>query len=123
MWNRVKEWSEIYVSVVLLLLLVTCVNPFESMMPLFWSRTVVVLLIAIYCLYAGIIYREAGKDERERLHVAHAERIGFLVGIGLLILFLAFDAFEAEIEKSLVFVIGGMVLAKTISLLVLKYRN
>ena len=123
MWNTIKEWSEIYVSLLLLLLLITCVNPLESIMPAAWTRTVVVPLIALYGLYAGILYREAARDERERLHVAQAERIGFLVGTGLLVLFMVFDALDAGVEKALVFALGGMVLAKTISLLVLRYRN
>lgn len=123
MWNSIKEWSEVYVSALLVLLLLTCVDPFEAFMPPLWDRTVVVLLIALYGLYAGIIYREASRDERERLHIARAERIGFLIGTGMLVMFIAFDAFAVTVEKSLIFVLGAMILAKMLGLLILRLRN
>ena len=123
MWSNVKEWAEIYLSAILILLLITCVNPLEAMMPIFWDRTVIVLLIVVYGLYAGIVYREAARDERERLHVARAERIGFLTGATLVLVFIVFETFFTSVEKALVFVLGGMVLAKMIALIVLKIRN
>lgn len=123
MWNSVKEWAEIYLAGLLILLLVTCVNPLAAIMPGIWDQTVIILLIAVYGLYAGVVYRESARDERERLHLAHAERIGFLTGTGLLVLFLVFDTFLVSVEKSLVFVLGGMILAKMVSLVVLKLRN
>ncbi len=123
MWNKLRPWSEVYVAGIFVVLLVTCVDPLESIMPLFWGRTVVILLIAVYGLYLGVIYREAARDERDRRHLAIAERVGFLVGVGVLVLFLALDAFSVSVEKPLVFALGSMVIAKAISLLVLRYRN
>ena len=123
MWNRIKENSEILVSVVLLLLLVTCIDPFHSFMPLMWEKTLVVLFIALYGLYVGIVFRERAKDERERIHLAWAERCGFLVGTGLLVLFIILDIFRITSEKALIFVLGGMVLTKVIVLFFLRQRN
>jgi hypothetical protein len=123
MWNRIKENSEIVVSLVLVLLLVTCIDPFESFMPLLWEKTLVFLLIAVYGLYTGIVFRERAKDERERLHLAWAERSGFLVGTGLLVLFIILDIFRISSEKALIFVLGGMVLTKVIVLFFLRHRN
>ena len=81
------------------------------------------LLIALYGLYAGIVFRERAKDERERLHLAWAERAGFLVGTGLLVLFIILDLFDRQSEKALVFVLGGMALTKLILLLVFRHRK
>jgi hypothetical protein len=123
MWNKIRENSELAVSGVLLLLLITCIDPFESLMPSGWDRTLVVLLIALYGFYTGIVFRERAKDERERLHLALAERWGFLVGTGLLVLFIILDLLTAAPAKSLVFVLGGMSFTKLIVLLVVRYRN
>lgn len=123
MWNKLKENTELAISAILVLLLITCVNPFEAMMPAGWNRTLVVLFIALYGLYTGIVFRERAKDERERLHLALADRVGFLVGTGLLVLFIILDLFDGAPEKSLVFVLGGMSLTKLLVLLKVRYRN
>lgn len=123
MWNKLKENTELAISAILVLLLITCVNPFEAMMSAGWNRTLVVLFIALYGLYTGIVFRERAKDERERLHLALADRVGFLVGTGLLVLFIILDLFDGAPEKSLVFVLGGMSLTKLLVLLKVRYRN
>ena len=123
MWNRVRENSEIAVSAVLVLLIVTCIDPLEALMPAGWERALIVLLIAVYGLYTGIVFRERAKDERERLHLARAERYGFLVGTGLLVLFIVLDLLSRSVGKSLVFVLGGMALTKLTVLTILRRRN
>jgi len=123
MWPKIRENVEIIVSVVLLGLLLTCVDPFEAFMPSGWERALIVLLIALYGLYAGIVFRERARDERERLHLARAERGGFLVGTGLLVLFVVLDILNQPVDKALVFVLGGMVLTKLIVLTIAKHRN
>ena len=123
MWNKIRENSELAVSGVLLLLLITCIDPFQSLMPSGWEQTLVVLLIALYGLYAGIVFRERAKDERERFHLALAERAGFLVGTGLLVLFIILDVLSGAPEKALVFVLAGMAFTKLVLLLVVRHRN
>ena len=121
MWSKIRENSEILVSFGMVILLVTCLDPLEPVMPSFWERTVVVLLIALYGLYSGIVFRVRGRDERERIHLAWAERAGFLVGTGLLVLFIILDIFSLGSPKSLILALGGMVLTKLAVLLFLRH--
>jgi len=122
MWNKIRENFEIIVSLVLLALLFTCIDPLKSLMPSEWEKTLILALIAIYGLYAAVIFREKTRDERERHHLALAERAGFLVGAGLLVLFIILNLLGKTVEKQLVFVLAGMVLAKMIVLTIVKNR-
>ena len=123
MWNKIRENFEILLFLFMLLLLVTCIDPFENMMPAGWEKTLILLLIAVYGLYAGIVFREKSRDERERLHLALAERAGFLTGTGLLVLFIILNILGNPVEKALVYSLTGMVITKMVVLFIVKTRN
>ncbi|MFW6364228.1 MAG: hypothetical protein ACOC0D_10315 [Spirochaeta sp.] len=119
----VRDHSELLVSIVLLALLATCVQPLASRMPNAWDDLVLVLIIAAFGLYAGIIYRERSRDEREQLHRSSAGRGGFLVGTGLLVVFIVLDALGRPVDKGMIWVLGAMVLTKLLLLAIAKRRG
>ena len=123
MWSKIRENIEVFVLVVLLVLLATCVKPVEAFMPAVWEQSLIFFFIALYGFYAGILFRLPPKDEREQLHLTRAERIGFLVGMGLAFFFIIMDILGKPNDKALIFVLGGMVFTKLAVLLVYKHRN
>ena len=120
MLTKLRENIEIAVSIILLLLLITCLDPLESFMPAFWEQMLTVLLIVLFGVFAGLFFKERGRDEREKSHLVLADRTAFLAGVGLLIFFIILDILSVHSDKALIFVLSGMLLTKLITLVVLK---
>ncbi len=109
--------QEIIVSLVLIMLLVLFLNPFELWMPPILLMMMVLGLVVVFSLFASFIWRENAKDEREGLHKMMAGRIAFLSGTALLVIGIIVQSFKHELDYWLVFTLGTMILAKIIGLI------
>ena len=109
--------QEIVVSVVLIVLLVLFLNPFDFWMPPMLLMTMVLSLVVLFSLFVSFIWRENSKDEREGLHKMMADRIAFLAGTLVLVIAIIVKSLRHEPCAWLVATLVIMILAKIIGLL------
>ena len=114
--------QEIGVSVVLIVLLILFLNPFEFWMPPNLLMMLVLGLIVVFGVFSSFIWRENSRDEREGLHKMMAGRIAFLVGQASLVIGIIVQSFRHELDFWLVFTLGIMILAKIIGLIYSRAR-
>jgi len=109
--------QELFVTLVFTLILLLLLNPFGFFMP---ERLVYIMLggvVVLFALYVSFIVKEAPRDEREQLHRFHANRLGYLLGTGTLVVGIVFQGLnEPKIDPWLLLVLGAMVIGKVISL-------
>ena len=104
--------QEVIVSVVLIVLLILFLNPFEFWMPPVLLMMMVLGLVLVFALFASFIWRENSRDEREGLHKMMAGRIAFLAGTASLVIGIIVQSFRHELDFWFVFTLGIMILAK-----------
>lgn len=73
------------VSLVFLILLALVANPFDFWMPTAQAYLTVAAIAVVGALYAGLVYKEGTRDEREAHLRSEAARLGYIVGIVFLI--------------------------------------
>ena len=109
--------QEIIVSLVLIVLLILFLNPFELWMPPVLLMMMVLGLVVVFAIFASFIWKENSRDEREGLHKMIAGRIAFLAGTAVLVAGIIVQSFKHELDFWLVLTLGTMILAKIISLI------
>lgn len=115
--------AEIVVSLVFIALLALKLDPLHLLMPSRIQMTLLALLVAAGGLYAGILFRERARDEREALHLHRASRAAYIVGLALLVLAIVVQSFGRGADPWLFFILGGMVIAKLSILVWSRMRN
>lgn len=71
-------------SIILSLALLVVANPFGWWMPTTFQSIAAGAVAFILAVFAGMVYRDGAKDERELILRAEAARIGYLAGIAVL---------------------------------------
>jgi len=108
--------TETILSVVFVVLLLACVDPLHLWMPNSLQTAGLVGLILAAVIYAGLLFRERPRDEREALHLARSSRGGYLTGI---IGFTAFIVVEMlagrKLNKAVVAILAAMVVVKLVA--------
>ncbi len=124
-FNGVKNnlLQEISISVILVILLVFFLNPFDFWMPNTLLMMMVLGLVVVFGLFASFVWRENHRDEREGLHKMMAGRIAFLVGAALLTLGIITQSFNHNLDPWLVFILSGMIVAKVATLIYGRIKN
>ena len=115
--------QEIIVSLVLIILLVLFLNPFEFWMPPILLMMMVLGLVVIFSLFASFIWRENAKDERESLHKMMAGRIAFLAGTATLVIAVIVQSFKHELDVWLVVTLGVTILAKIVGFIYSRMKH
>jgi hypothetical protein len=115
-----KTLSESLVALAVLLVLFLKIDPFHWLMPNELQMLVLCLLTAALALYAGAVFREKPKDERENNHLYRASRWGYLVGLVALSVLVVVRDIQHELDPWLLGILGMMVVAK---LAVLKWAE
>ena len=115
--------QEIFVSLVLIVLLVLFLNPFDFWMPNTILIMMVAGLIVVFALFASFIWRESAQDEREALHRFMAGRIAYLAGAGGLVIGIIVQSLQHDLDGWLVGILGVMIFAKISGRIYGKVRN
>jgi drug/metabolite transporter (DMT)-like permease len=113
--NANKLLQEVLVSVAIVALVVLVWNPFDILMSGAVVMILLVVLAAVFSLFAVFVWREEARDEREALHRMFAGRVGFLAGAGVLGAAILVEGFSHNVNPwiatALIAMIGGKVCA------------
>lgn len=108
-----ENLSEIATVIVFLIILVLFLNPFGFWMPEPLTYMMIVAVVVVFALFAGLVLKNSARDEREALHQMKAGRIGYLSGVGVLVLAIAIEGvILKEVDVWLVIALAVMVLAR-----------
>ncbi|XKT74214.1 MAG: hypothetical protein ACJKTH_02580 [Patescibacteria group bacterium UBA2163] len=86
----------VFVSSVFVLLLLLLINPLDWWMPQEIVYLAVALLAVVAAIFAGMIFGEQARDEREETLRARAARAGYLVGVFVLTLAIAVTVLRGD---------------------------
>lgn len=115
--------AEILVSIAFIVLLALKLDPFDLFMPNKIQMSVLALLVAAAGLYAGILFRQKARDEREALHLYRASRFAYVAGVALLVLAIVVQSFRGGADRWLFYILAGMVIVKLAILVWSRARN
>ncbi|MBU2103958.1 hypothetical protein KKD81_02765 [Patescibacteria group bacterium] len=101
-------------SLIFLVLAIAFLNPFGLWMTDMFHMLILGLLVVAFGIFATLVVREQGGDERELVHRMIAGRAAFLTGALILLIGIIWQAFTHTLDYWLVYALLGMVLAKTL---------
>ena len=111
---RSSGQAEIILSVGMVVLAVALVNPRGLWMPNMVTISLLLLLAVVFAVFAGFVWKEQVRDEREALHRMIAGRIGYLFGAAALVVAIVFEGFAHRVDPWLVVALTAMVVGKAI---------
>lgn len=115
-----KKQSELIVSATLLVVLFLKLDPLHLFMPTATQMVLLAVFAAAFALYAGVIFREKARDERESFLLYRANRLGYLVGIVSISLIIVIQDLQHSLDPYLLFILAIMIVVK---LAVLKFTR
>lgn len=109
--------KELTVSMILIVLLLIFLNPFNFFMPSEVVMMLIVALVVLFILFCVFIFREQASDEREVLHRYIANRYAYFLGSGTLVLAIIIQEMQHNLDPWIVVALVVMILAKIVGLL------
>jgi L-asparagine transporter-like permease len=103
---------ELIVPFLLIAVLALFLSPADLFMPMSQIAMLGVLLTVVFLIFAGFIWNEKAKDERESSHIQSAGRYSFLTGLIIAISGILWGSLAHNIDPWLVFTAIGMILTK-----------
>ena len=121
---KYKLFNEITLSIILAALAVLFLDPFMIWMPTELVYMLIGGVIIIFTVFAGLMWREQAKDEREELHKLAAGRIGYIAGGSILTVGIVYQTFFIHsVDVWLVATLAAMVIGKLFGLLYGRIHN
>lgn len=118
-----KNPGEVIISAIFVVLLFLKVDPFGWTMPNDVQMVILVLVIVTFAVYAGLMFREKARDEREAQHIHIASRAGYLVGVALLVAGVVVGSLSGSLNSWLVVVLAGMIIGKMVAFIWARNRK
>ncbi len=115
--------AEVLVSAAFIVLLALKLDPLRLLMPNRVQMSILALLVAAAGLYAGILFRQKARDEREALHLHRASRFAYIAGVALLVVAISAQSFRGGVDPWLYYILGGMVVVKLANLIWSRIQN
>lgn len=111
-----NSWiTEAILSVILIFVLVICLNPLGLLMPPPMVMGLILSLVLIFGFFSIFIWKERRGDERENYHKIISGHFAFLTGSTLLVIAIAYQEINHNLDPWLVIILIGMILAKLVS--------
>ncbi|MEX0931567.1 MAG: hypothetical protein WDZ88_02335 [Candidatus Paceibacterota bacterium] len=112
--NRRTLYSVI-LSVLVLVLAIILVNPFDILMLDMALETALIVLVVVIALFAGFVWRERYADERERDLRGNAGRIAYLSGLIVLTAGIVYECLLGNERVWLLATLAVMVVTKLVA--------
>ncbi len=111
------NWSEILVSIILLVFVVFLLNPLDFWMPQPVQMMSLVAVAALFIIFSAFVWHEKATDEREQLHRHISARIAYLAGTAILVTGVIMQSLKHALDPWLVIALAVMVLGKVAGLI------
>jgi len=118
-----RALSETLLAFAVLIVLFLKMDPFHWFMPTEMQMLILCIFAAAFALYAGVVFREQARDERESSHLYLASRWGYLVGVVSLSLVIVVEDVLHRLDPGLLLVLGIMVVVKLVVLRWAQWRH
>lgn len=112
MKNNIKESV---VTVLLIVIAVLLLNPFDFWMPDMMVMCMLAIALALFGVFASFVLRERSVDEREQQHKSLAGRNAFLAGSGVITLGIVVQGYSHNVDPWLVGALIVMISVKFIT--------
>lgn len=112
-----KFIGEAIISIILIALLAFFLNPLELMMPASMHMIMIPLLLVLFAVLTGVLWKETPGDEREQLHKFISSRFAYFAGITTLVVGIVVQSFQNAIDPWLIVTICVVLLAKIAGLI------
>lgn len=107
-----KTTTTLALTLIILTFLLT--DPVDLVMPTPIQMTILALVVLLYVLFVGMIFREKPRDEREVALLAQSSRVAFLTGTAVLVVGIISQLLRHDLDNWLIWTLSSMVLAKVI---------
>ena len=105
--------NEIVVAVILIILILLFLNPLGLWMPDMLVNMMIAGVVILFVIFAGFVWKEKARDEREQLHKMIAGRFAYLAGVGVLVLGITVQGFTTpHVDPWLLIALLAMILGK-----------
>lgn len=111
-----KALTESLLALAVLAVLFLKMDPFHWFMPTEAQMILLCFFAAAFALYAGVVFREQARDERESNHLYRASRWGYLVGVVTLSVVIVVQDVLHQLDPWMLVVLGAMVVTKLVVL-------
>lgn len=112
-----KFLGELILSIALICLLLFFLNPLLTFLPRPMHPFMIPLLVILFVIFAGMLWREHPSDEREQLHTFIASRFAYFAGVAIITIAIIIEHAQGAIDPWLIIAICAMLLAKILGLL------
>ena len=108
--------SEILISTGLIILSLALLDPFMVIMPGSLAMMVIVVLAALFIVFAAFIWRERAHDEREERIRMSSGRLAWLTGAAILTIGVVSEGLvRHRVDSWLIIALIGMIITKIIA--------
>ena len=118
-----KALNETLMAVAVLAVVFLKIDPFHWFMPTEAQMIILCVFAALLALYAGVVFREQARDERESSHLYRASRWGYLVGVIAVSVLIVVQDVLHRLDPWLLVVLGVMVITKLVVLRWSEWRH
>ena len=118
-----KALTESLLALAVLAVLFLKIDPFHWFMPTEIQMILLCFFAAAFALYAGVVFREQARDERESDHLYRASRWGYLVGVVTLSVIIVVQDVLHRLDPWMLIVLGAMVVTKLVVLRWSQWRH
>lgn len=108
--------KELLISIILVVLLVAIMNPFGLLMPGMVQMVIMGAVAVAFAVFAGFVWRERARDEREERNRMQVGRIAFLAGGAMLVIGTFVQVMAHAVDPWLPGTLAVMITAKLIGL-------
>ena len=116
-------FQETLISGFIIILAVLLLNPFGVWMPNMFAMSITLLLLVIFSIFVGLVWKETPRDERENSHRMTAGRMAYIIGTAVIVLGIMVQSLRHTIDPWLVLSLTAMITSKYITLGYMKIKK
>ena len=109
-------WGETVITILLIVLLLFYIKPVYFFMPHLMHPFMLPLLVILFLVLAGFIWKETPGDERQELHKYISTRFAYFAGITILFTGVCIETLRENLDMWLVVALCVMLFSKFLGL-------